>query len=118
MITETAKKQLGKPKNGMETEILEYISPLINEEQSEKIISGKLTLSGCLEHCFKSGKKFEVKSGKGGVAAVTPEQHFGWVRQYFSIKDKPDTDKVIHFSAAKPDPSPQNGLNIDFDSLF
>lgn len=118
MITEKAKKQLGEPKNGMETEILEYISPLITDELSDKIISGKLTLKDCLEYCFKKGKKFEVKSGKEGIAAVTPDQHFSWVREYFGIKDKTDSNKVIHFAAAKAASAPSNGLDIDFDSLF
>lgn len=111
MLTEDAKKQLGKADTPLEKEMLEYIEPLADTTVCEKIIKNKLTLKGCWEYCHKSGKKFAV----GNCAAIPPEQHFEWVRKYFGISEAPQSDKVIHLSAAKVS---SNGPAVDFTDLF
>lgn len=115
-------KIFDKPSNPMEQEIADYIKPLLTPEVEEKIKKDKLTLKGCLEHCHKKGKKFEVKSGNTGFAMVTPEQHFKWVREYFGITDEAAATAPIHIH--KPDDAAQQrtvakgALDIDIDSLF
>lgn len=114
-MTEKIKKQLGEPKNDLERDTLNYIEPLITEMIGEDIIGKGLTLKGCIEHCFKKGKKFEVKSGNSGCAKISEEQHFAWVREYFGIEgaaapiaksDKPDKPKKV------------SKLELDLDELF
>ncbi len=118
-MTENTLKLLGKPANPMEQGILEYITPMIFTQQENVIEYKKLTLKGCVEFCMKKGKKYEIKSGSYGFAPIPPEQHFGWVREYFGINNEPKSDKVIQFSP-KPEAarSPSFGLDIDFDSLL
>lgn len=115
MLTVQAKKELGTPANDLEKGILEYIEPLCDEAICSVIINKQLSLKKCWNFCHGKGKTFAV----GGCAAITPEQHFGWVREYFGIKDEPKSDKVIQFSP-KPEAarSPSLGLDIDFDSLL
>ena len=116
-MNENVKKQLGTPKNELEKDTLKYIEPLITEMIGEDIIGKKLTLKGCLESCFKKGKKFEVRDGSHGVAMITPEQHFAWVREYFGIGEAPDPTAPAPTPA--PAPAPKDGaVNLDFDSLF
>ena len=76
---------LGKPKNDLEEEIAEHIYTKLDAALEERIKSDKLTLTGCFESCMNKGHKFEVKSGKSGIARVTPEQHWKWVCDYFKI---------------------------------
>ena len=64
---------LGKPKNDLEEEIAEHIYTKLDATLEERIKSEKLTLTGCFESCMNKGHKFEVKSGKGGIARVTPQ---------------------------------------------
>ncbi len=105
------------PANDMEKEIAEHIKPLLTPEVEEKIKNDKLTLRGCLDHCYAKGKKFEVKTGNRGIARISEEQHFKWVSEYFGIKGKADLP-----SPSVPDPvmdKPKTAaLNLDFDSLF
>lgn len=108
-MNESVLNQLGKAENNMEKEMLEYIESLADEAVCEKIIQKKLTLKGCWEYCHKSGKKYAV----GNCAAITPEQHFKWVREYFGIKSKVKTDKVIQLSTPKA-----KGISLNLDSLF
>ncbi|MCH5207572.1 MAG: hypothetical protein J1F04_01700 [Oscillospiraceae bacterium] len=119
-MTEKVRKQLGEPKNDMEKEILEYISPLIDEAAEKRIADSKLTLKGCVESCFKKGKKYEVKGSGGGFARISPERHFKWVCNYFGVsvpkgKSLPaaPVEKVEETPAPKP-----SGLSLDLDSLF
>ena len=70
-MKEEVRKQLGKPKNDLEKDTLNYIEPLVTDMIGEDIIGKGLTHSGCLEYCFKHGKKFEIKSGSKGCARVT-----------------------------------------------
>ncbi len=113
-MNENVRKQLGTPKNELEKDTLKYIEPLITEMIGEDIIGKKLTLAGCLDYCFKKGHKFEVKNGSRGVAMVTPEQHFAWVREYFGIGEAPDPTAPAHTS----EPERPDKLSIDFDSLL
>lgn len=108
-------KIFDNPANPMEQEIADYIKPLLTPEVEAKIEKGKLTLKGCLEFCHKQGKKFEVKSGNTGFAMVTPEQHFQWVREYFSITDEVPEPAPIHIH--KPEAA-KGALDLDLDSLF
>lgn len=89
-------KIIGKPKDDMEKEIAEYITPLFTEDTAKNAADKKRTLSGCCEYCFKKGHKFEVKHGNTGVARVSEEQHWAWVREYFGLASEPagntDTD--------------------------
>ena len=98
----------------MERDTLNYIEPLITEMSGEDIIGKGLTLKGCLESCFKKGKKFEVKAGSHGVARISEDQHFKWVREYFGIEEAPSSDKCI----AIAEPKKPAGLALDFDSLL
>lgn len=103
---------LEKPKNELEREICEYIKSVIDDKLAERINEKKLTPSGCLEYCFKQGHKLEVKNGNMGIAKVSEEQHWEWVRKYYGIKaaaDKP-----------KQQPSSSAGKSDDdlFDELF
>ncbi len=72
-MNENVRKQLGEPKNDLERDTLNYIEPLITEMIGEDIIGKGLTLKGCLEYCFKKGKKFEVRNGSSGCARITDE---------------------------------------------
>lgn len=102
-----------KPANDMEKEIAEYIKPLVTAEVEDKIKEDKLTLKGCMEHCKSKGKKFAVN----GVARVSDEQHWKWVREYFGIKGKADLPSSS-VSAPVEDKPKAAALNLDFDSLF
>ena len=79
---EKALKIFADPKNPIEKDTSEHIKSLVTEEVAQNIIDKKLTLKGCLEHCFDKGKKFKV----GNAAAIKPEQHFKWCRKYFGIE--------------------------------
>lgn len=114
-MNENVKKQLGTPKNELEKDTLKYIEPLITEMIGEDIIGKKLTLKGCLESCFKKGKKFEVRDGSHGVAMITPEQHFAWVREYFGIGQAPDPTESG--PAAEPAVN-DKAVSLDLDALF
>lgn len=109
---------LGTPNNPMETEIAEYLSPLLTEEDKNRIKEKKLTLKGCIEECMKKGHKFEVKNGKTGIARISPEQHWKWVCGYFGVKftmpGKTVDSKDV--AAAKPEPVSDNSFNslLDF----
>lgn len=113
-MTQEVRKKLGEPKNDLERDTLNYIEPLITEMIGEDIIGKGLTLKGCLESCFKKGKKFEVKEGSHGVARISEEQHFKWVREYFGIEGILASDKCI----AIAEPKKPAGLSLDFDSLL
>ena len=119
-MTEKVRKQLGEPKNDMEKEILEYISPMIDEAAEKRIADNKLTLKGCVESCFKKGKKYECRSGNSGFARISPEQHFKWVCNYFGLS-MPKGKSLPAAPAAKveetPAPKP-SGLTLDLDSLL
>ena len=97
---------LGAPKNTLEEEIAERIYPLLTESDIERIKKDKLTLRGCLDKCMEKGHKFEVKSGKGGIARISPEQHWKWVSEYFGINVTPEPSAPMTASAeqAKPEP--------------
>lgn len=112
-MTEKVRKQLGEPKNIHETVALQHIEPLITEMIGEDIIGKGLTLSKCIEYCFKKGKEFEVKDGNKGMAHVPDEQHFAWVREYFGIEGAP--------KSSNPEPAekkPSNLLDMDFGDMF
>lgn len=112
-MKEEVRKQLGKPKNDLEKDTLNYIEPLVTDMIGEDIIGKGLTLSGCLEYCFKNGKKFEIKNGNKGCARVTEEQHFAWVREYFGIEG------AAELSNPKPvEEKPSKLLDMDFDDMF
>lgn len=99
---------LGAPKNALEEEIAERIYPLLTESDIERIKKDKLTLRGCLDKCMEKGHKFEVKSGKGGIARITPEQHWKWVSEYFGVKAEPESSVPVAAPAeqeqGKPEP--------------
>ena len=95
-MTEKVRKQLGEPKNELEKDTLAYIEPLVSEMIGEDIIGKGLTLTKCLEFCFKKGKKFEVKSGNSGCAKISDKQHFAWVREYFSDGPKVGRGLALH----------------------
>lgn len=84
-MNEEAIKMLGKPGDAMEQEIMDYISAQSDEELENRIIEKKLTVKACVDFCFNKGKSFEVKRGKEGIAKVSEEQHWKWVREYFGI---------------------------------
>lgn len=108
-------KIFDNPANEMEREIAEYIKPLLTPEVEEKIEKDKLTLGGCLKSCYDKGKKYQVKTTGGGIARISEEQHFKWVREYFGIKG-PAPAPCQETKSAK---AAKNGaLNIDLDSLF
>lgn len=105
------------PANDMEKEIAEHIKPLVTAEVEEKIKKEKLTLKGCWEFCKNKGKKFAVN----GIARVSDEQHWKWVREYFGIKGKvtsPQADTSNTVIAAPAEEKPKAALDVDFDSLF
>lgn len=116
-MTEETLKLLGKPANDMEKGILEYITPMIFTPQENAIEHKKLTLKGCVEHCIKKGKQFEIKSGKFGFAPISPEQHFAWVREYFGLDDTGALPKAIPMPTAQP-AAAAPALNINLDDLF
>lgn len=101
-----------KPANDMEKEIAEHIKPLVTTEVEEKIKKDKLTLKGCMEHCKSKGKKLAVN----GVARISDEQHWKWVREYFGIKGKADLPSPS--VSAPAEEKPKAALDVDFDSLF
>lgn len=102
-----------KPANDMEKEIAEYIKPLVTSEVADKIKKDKLTLKGCMEHCKSKGKKLAVN----GMARVSYEQHWKWVREYFGLKGKSDLPSPS-VPAPAEEKSKAAALNLDFDSLF
>lgn len=111
-IFDEAFAKLREPKNELERDTLNYIRPLVSEMIAQDIVGKGLTLSGCIDHCFGKGHQFEVKKGSRGIAKVTEEQHFEWVREYFGIEG----------AAAAPMPFPVQQkpakLDLDLDSLF
>lgn len=112
-----ATKIFDNPNNDMEREIADHIKPLVTTEVEEKITKDKLTLKGCWEFCKNKGKKFAVN----GVARVSDEQHWKWVREYFGIKGnvtvlKADIPNPV--TAAPAEEKPKAALDVDFDSLF
>lgn len=111
-MTDKVKKQLGEPKNDLERDTLNYIEPLITEMIGEDILGKGLTLKGCLESCFKKGKKFEIKSGSSGCARVPDEQHLAWVREYFGIEGAAEQIKKAE------EPKKPAKLELDLDDLF
>lgn len=115
-MTNEVRKQLGEPKNDLERDTLEYIEPLISEMIGQDIIGKGLTLKGCLEHCYKKGKKFEVRTRNGGIARVTEEQHFAWVREYFGIERAADIAPQANPQTSGETKKP--ALTLDLDSLF
>ena len=110
-IFDEAFAKLGEPKNDLERDTLDYLRPFVSEMIAEDIVGKGLTLSKCIEHCFKQGKKFEVKSGSHGIAKITEEQHFEWVREYFGIEGA----AVTPTAAEEKKPAK---LELDLDSLF
>lgn len=111
MITK-ALKIFDNPKTPMETDTAEFIKPLIGELEAINIIDKMLTLTGCMKYCFNKGKKFEIKSGNAGTAAVTQKQHFEWCTEYFGLKMPAD------INVRSVEPKPAAAVEIDFDSLF
>ena len=108
-------KIFDNPANEMEREIAEYIKPLLTPEVEKKIEKDKLTLGGCLKSCYDKGKKYQVKTKGGGIARISEEQHFKWVREYFGIKGT----VPVPSQEEKPTEAAKSGtLNIDLDSLF
>ncbi len=111
-IFDEAFAKLGEPKNDLERDTLDYIRPLVSEMIAQDIVGKGLTLSGCIDHCFGKGHQFEVKKGSRGLARVTEEQHFEWVREYFGIEG----------AAVAPMPFPVQHkpakLDLDLDNLF
>lgn len=117
-MTDKVRKQLGEPKNDLEKDTLAYIEPLVSEMIGEDIIGKGLTLKGCLEFCFKKGKKFEVRSGSSGCARITEEQHFAWVREYFGIEGAATTALQANPQSAGTGKAGKPALDLDLDSLF
>lgn len=99
---------LGKPKSELEEEIAERIYPQLTEADIERINKDKLTLGGCVDKCMQNGHKYEVKSGKGGIARITPEQHWKWVSEYFGVKVDPESSvpvaAPVEQEQVKPEP--------------
>ncbi len=117
-MNDEAIKMLGEPGNAMEQEIMDYISAQINEELEKRIIKKKLTVKACLESCFKKGKAFEVKSGNSGIAKVSEEQHWNWVREYFGItEDVKTVGKPLPMPVAVPETSGTKAA-LNLDDLF
>lgn len=112
-IFEEAFDKLGEPKNDLEKDTLEYVKPFVSEMIAQDIVGKGLTLSGCLQHCFNNGRKFETKIGCGSFAKISEEQHFAWVREYFGIEGVPVSPK----EPAKSE-SANTKLDLDLDSLF
>lgn len=111
-------KLIGKASNPMEKEIEEYIKPFITPEIERHIAEKKLTLKGCLEHCFKKGKAFEVKVGNRGYAPITQVKHFKWVSEYFGIKGGAPSAPASASVASEPEEQSYNAVELDFDDLF
>ena len=107
------------PKPGMEKDTAEYIEPLLTESDKSRIIKDNLTLKGCIEYCFKQGKKFEIKCGNTGFAPITQEQHLKWCCKYFGINyaGLPGEHKQAANGAVNEDKK-ANALNLDIDGLF
>lgn len=99
---------LGKPKNDLEEEIAERLSPLLRDEDIERIKKDKLTLGGCLEKCMQNGRRFEVKSGKSGIARISPEQHWKWVSDYFGVRISADISQPAPRAEQVTEPEEQN----------
>ena len=68
---------LGKATNPMEEEIAETILPLLTVENEDRIAEKKLTLSGCMQKCMENGHKYEVKTGRQGIARISLLRHKG-----------------------------------------
>lgn len=117
-MTEKIRKQLGEPKNDLERDTLNYIEPLITEMIGEDILGKGLTLKGCLESCFKKGKKFEIKSGGSGCARITEEQHFAWVREYFGIEGAAAPIAKADMQEKTESPKKPARLELDLNDLF
>lgn len=97
---------LGKPQNDLEEEIAQHIYPLLTTTDEERIKNDKLTLSGCMENCMKKGHKFEIKTGKSGIARISPEQHWKWVCEYFGIAfSMPSLNAAPAVKPAKEEPA-------------
>lgn len=118
-IFDEAFAKLGEPKNDLERDTLNYIRPLVTEMIAQDIVGKGLTLSKCIHHCFAKGHKFEVKSGGMGIAKVTEEQHFEWVREYFGIEGAAGDPLPfpVKESEAAGEQKPIR-LDLDLDSLF
>ncbi|MDE6733798.1 MAG: hypothetical protein K2J77_13105 [Oscillospiraceae bacterium] len=115
-IFDEAFAKLGEPKNDLERDTLNYIRPLVSEMIAQDIVGKGLTLSGCIDHCFGKGHKFEVKKGNRGLARVTEEQHFEWVREYFGIEGAAEAVPPKEPLKLSGENTPR--LDLDLDSLF
>lgn len=119
-IFEEAYDKLGEPGNDLEKDTLKYVKPFISEMIAQDIVGKGLTLKDCIKHCFDKGKKFEVKTGNGGVAKITEEQHFTWVREYFGIEGAAvsanEPPKTVPYIDSKSMNVPK--VEFDLDSLF
>lgn len=107
---------LGKATNAMEEEIAETILPLLTVEDEDRIAEKKLTLSGCMQKCMENGRKYEVKTGRQGIARISEEQHWKWVFSYYGIKGQKTThtEKApVPVPVAEPADDPFSGL-LDF----
>lgn len=107
---------LGKATNAMEEEIAETILPLLTVEDEDRIAEKKLTLSGCMQKCMENGRKYEVKTGRQGIARISEEQHWKWVFAYYGIKGtKPTATEKTPEPVHVPEPAddPFSGL-LDF----
>lgn len=114
MNIETIQK-LGKPGDAMEQEIMDYISAQTDEELEKRIIEKKLTVKACVDFCFNKGKSFEVKRGNEGIAKISEEQHWKWVREYFGINEEnASAGKPLQLSVQASSKKPA----ISFDDLL
>lgn len=111
-------KLIGKANNPMEKEISEFLKSMITPEIEKNITDKKLTLKGCLEHCFKKGKAFEVKIGNRGYAPITQEQHFKWVAEYFGIKNGAPAAPTATPVNVEHEEKTSDAVVLDFDDLF
>ena len=60
---------------------------LDTEENAKKVMDEKKTLDGCLS--FIKGKAKE--SAVNGVAMIDEDTVYGWLREYYGIKEQKDT---------------------------
>jgi len=84
-----------------------YITDILltNEENAEKILNPKKSLSGA----YQSIKNHAQKEATNGMAMIEDNEVFGWVREYYEISD---------LTVVKQAPKPPAGPDLGNISLF
>jgi|GEM_PF-4482270 len=111
-------KLFEKPANQVEKDIAAFLKPIMTDEQIDKAVKDKKTLSDCFKFTHNKAKP----SSKEGVTTPSYKQVMTWALEYFGI-DKagikiPDAPGIDNRNAPEAPAAKAITVNLDFDALF